>query len=91
MLKNLERMIFERCVAHVTLRPDAFSMENRIEAPAVRGGTVQCHLITVTYAPTRISRTYRSVPPPTGADSSGRIWTTGRSTDPAIGSCGLRR
>ena len=27
MLKNLERMIFERCVAHVTLRPDAFSME----------------------------------------------------------------
>lgn len=70
MLKNLERAIFERCVAHVTLRPDDFSMENRIEARVVRGGTVQFHLITVTYAPTRTSRTYRSVPP---SDWSGQF------------------
>lgn len=63
MLNTFERGIFERCIAHITLRPDDFSMEDRVEARVVRGGTVQCHLITVTYAPTRTSRTYRWAPP----------------------------
>ncbi|HYG86582.1 MAG TPA: hypothetical protein VD978_10015 [Azospirillum sp.] len=63
MLKNVERVTFERCVAHATLRPGDFSMEDRVEARVVRGGTVQVHSITVTYAPTRTSRTYRSALP----------------------------
>ncbi|PWC45773.1 hypothetical protein [Azospirillum sp. TSO22-1] len=63
MLKNVERETFERCVAHVTLRPDDFSMEDRVEAHVVRGGTVQFHNITVTYAPTKTSRAYRSALP----------------------------
>ncbi|PWC44956.1 hypothetical protein [Azospirillum sp. TSO22-1] len=63
MLKNVERETFERCVAYVTLRPDDFSMEDRVEAYVVRGGTVQFHTITVTYAPTRTSRAYRSALP----------------------------
>lgn len=63
MLKNVERETFERCVAHATLRPGDFSMEDRVEARVVRGGTVQFHSITVTCAPTRTSRTYRSALP----------------------------
>ncbi|MFC5355556.1 hypothetical protein [Azospirillum himalayense] len=60
MLKNVERKAFERCVAHVTLRPDDFKMKDLVEAHVVRGGTVQFHNITVTYVPTRTSRVYRS-------------------------------
>ncbi|WP_448208265.1 hypothetical protein [Azospirillum sp. sgz302134] len=60
MLKNMERETFERCVAHVTLRPDDFSMKDRVEARVIRGGTIQVHTITVTYVPTRTSRIYRS-------------------------------
>lgn len=60
MLRNVEREAFERCVAHVTLRPDDFRMKDRVEAHVVRGGTVQFHTITVTYAPTRTCRVYRS-------------------------------
>ncbi|HYD68838.1 hypothetical protein [Azospirillum sp.] len=68
MFKNVERETFERCVAHATPRPDDFSpddfgMEDRVEACVVRGGTVQSRVITVTYAPTRTSRTYRSALP----------------------------
>ncbi|NUB25522.1 hypothetical protein GAY30_11545 [Azospirillum brasilense] len=60
MLRNVEREAFERCVAHVTLRPDDFRMKDRVEAQVVRGGTVQFHTITVTYAPTRTCRVYYS-------------------------------
>ena len=38
-------------------------MEDHVEARVVRGGTVQVHTITVTYAPTRTSRAYRSALP----------------------------
>lgn len=70
MLKTPERVIFEQCIAHVTLRPDDFSMEDHVEAHVVRDGTVQFCLITVTYAPTQTSRTYRSAPP---SDWSGQF------------------
>ncbi|QCN97385.1 hypothetical protein D3093_19235 (plasmid) [Azospirillum argentinense] len=60
MFKNVEREAFERCVAHVTLRPDDFRMTDFVEAHVVRGGTVQSHNITVTYVPTRTCRAYRS-------------------------------
>jgi len=56
--KNVEREAFERCVAHATLRPNDFTMEDIVE-----GGTVQTHLIMATYAPTRTARTYRSALP----------------------------
>jgi len=63
MFKNIEREAFQRCLAHATLRPGDFSMEDRVEARVVRGGTVQFHTIIVTYAPTRTSRTYWSALP----------------------------
>ncbi|WP_448190917.1 hypothetical protein [Azospirillum sp. sgz301742] len=63
MRKDVERETFERCVAHVTLRPDDFIMEDVVEARIVGGGAVQTHVITVTYAPTRTFRTYHSALP----------------------------
>lgn len=60
MRKDVEREAFERCVARATLRLGDFTMEDVVEAHVVGGATVQLHTITVTYAPTRISRTYRS-------------------------------
>lgn len=63
MQVNFEREIFDRCVANARLRPDDFSMEDRLEAHIVRGGTVQSHRITVTCAPTDCVRVYRSALP----------------------------
>lgn len=63
MHRNFEREIFERCVAHTTLRPADFSMEDRLEAHVVRGGTVQSHHITVTCGPSHTVRIYRSALP----------------------------
>lgn len=63
MHRNFEREIFDRCVAHATLRPGDFRMEDRLEAHVVRGGTVQSHRITVTCAPTHTVRSYRSALP----------------------------
>ena len=63
MLKNVERETFDRCVAHATRCLGDFTMTDRVEARVVRGGTVQVHLITVTYGPTRTSRAYRSALP----------------------------
>lgn len=60
MPTNIERETFERCVAHVTLRQDDFTMADVVEARVVRGGTVQLHFITVTYQPTGTVRVYRS-------------------------------